>query len=491
MAAQQGTPANAASAPTATTPTSTPAGQPAQTPNIFEQLASGDATTSPATDTTNTTQPAPVPDSLHIDPNASAGKGILGTIEGNTLNAAKGANAIGAGIGGGVLTTLNGGANLLHIPHATLQARANELAQQNRENPTLNAIGEGAENLAEFLSGDAALKALPISQRLLKISKVAQVLEDHPLVAKAFQIGASAIRGGVTGGVEGTVKAREDNDLPTSLEKGAVTGVATGAGTAALGALGTIPSIYRGLTAAPKIQAAFQGGVRDVLDKVASDEGVSPSPAKSIRDVAKNVGDAIQERSKSAYQTLDAATGGRFQRFEDALRNVNDKLRETVGLNDDAEDALLNKKAEIEKSQQDTFDQAKAKGVDPKLVDSARADWKKAQSLYDLDRQLKMAASGMRPELAASGAKSSPELLDPGKAFLRLNRLYDSGRLQQAVGKDAAQTLMQHSDSAFVSNARTIALQKTAKTAAKVVGYGAPTTLGIGLGAKELFDHSK
>jgi hypothetical protein len=390
-----------------------------------------------------------------------------------------------------VLTTLNGGATLLHLPHATLQARANELEQQNKENPTLNAIGEGAESLAEFMTGDAALKALPISQRLLKISKVAQVLEDHPLVAKAFQIGASAIRGGVTGGVEGTVKAADTNDLPTSLEKGAVAGVATGAGTAALGALGTIPALYRGLTAAPKIQSVFQGGVRDVLDSVAKDAGVTTSPAASIRDVAGQVADAVEAKAKTAYQALDDATEGRFQRFQDSLKNINQKLRETAGLDDDAEEALLKRKAEVEKAQQETFKQAKAAGVDPATVDSANADWKKAQALHDLDRQLKMAASGMRPELAASGVKSSAELLDPGKAFLRLNRLYDSGRLQQAVGKDAAQTLMQHADNAFVSNARTIALQKGAKAAAKVVGVGAPTALGIGLGTKELFDHSK
>lgn len=68
--------------------------------------------------------------------------------------------------------------------------------------------------------------------------------------------------------------------------------------------------------------------------------GVNPSPSTSIRDVARSVGDAIQERSKAAYQALDTATGGRFQRFEDVLRNVNEKLRETVGLDDDAEDVV-------------------------------------------------------------------------------------------------------------------------------------------------------
>ena len=62
------------------------------------------------------------------------------------------------------------------------------------------------------------------------------------------------------------------------------------------------------------------------------------------------------------YQKLDAATDGRFQRFDDALRNVNQRLREVAGLDDETEEALLKRKSEIEQSQQDVFDQAKAAG---------------------------------------------------------------------------------------------------------------------------------
>jgi len=219
------------------------------------------------------------------------------------------------------------------------------------------------------------------------------------------------------------------------------------------------------------IQAPLQQGVRAVLDTVAKDAGVTPSPSASIRDVAGQVADAVIARSKSAYQTLDTATGGRFQRFEDALRNVNQKLRETAGLDDENEEALLKRKSEIEQSQQDVFDQAKAAGVDPKLVDSARADWKQAQSLYDLDSQIKMSAGGMRPELA--GPTSSPEVLDPRKAFDRLNKLYNSGRLQQAVGQSQSEAIIQHADAAFLQQQKILARQKALKAVGKVTGTGA------------------
>jgi hypothetical protein len=236
------------------------------------------------------------------------------------------------------------------------------------------------------------------------------------------------------------------------------------------------------------IQAPLQQGVRTVLDTVAKDAGVTPSPSASIRDVAGQVADAVLARSKSAYQTLDAATGGRFQRFEDALRNLNQRLREVAGLDDENEEALLKRKSEIEQSQQDVFDQAKAAGVDPELVDTARADWKQAQSLYDLDRQLKMSASGMRPELA--GIESSPEILDPKKAFDRLNKLYNSGRLQQAVGPAESEQIIQHADAAFLQQQKILTRQKVGKTAAKAAaaGVGLGTAYGIGKGAKDLFD---
>jgi hypothetical protein len=82
------------------------------------------------------------------------------------------------------------------------------------------------------------------------------------------------------------------------------------------------------------------------------------------------------------------------------LRNVNQRLREVAGLDDENENTLLKRKAEMEQAQESAFAQAKQAGVDPALVGKARADWKQAQSLYDLDSQIKMSMSGLRPELA-------------------------------------------------------------------------------------------
>ena len=77
----------------------------------------------------------------------------------------------------------------------------------------------------------------------------------------------------------------------------------------------------------------------------------------------------------------------------------------------------------------------------------------------------------MRPELATPG--SSPELVDPKKAFARLNKLYDSGRLQQAVGQRQSEQLIQHADAAFLHQAKIAGRVQALKTAGKITGTGA------------------
>jgi len=82
-----------------------------------------------------------------------------------------------------------------------------------------------------------------------------------------------------------------------------------------------------------------------------------------------------------------------------------------------------------------------------------------------------MSAGGMRPELA--GPTSSPEVLDPRKAFDRLNKLYNSGRLQQAVGQSQSEAIIQHADAAFLQQQKILARQKALKAVGKVTGTGA------------------
>jgi hypothetical protein len=61
--------------------------------------------------------------------------------------------------------------------------------------------------------------------------------------------------------------------------------------------------------------------------------------------------------------------------------------------------------------------------------------------------EVKKATSGMRPNIGdASSAAKNPEFVDPSKLFSRVNNLYDSGRLQEAVGEQGANNLLEHNN---------------------------------------------
>jgi hypothetical protein len=112
-------------------------------------------------------------------------------------------NALGAGIGEGVLGTANGAASLLHLPHATLQAREDELKRNNSVNPEARNTGLTSEAIAEFALGDEALKGLTASEKFAKAAGLAKTIENSPLLTRVV---AAAIRGGTVGGVQGGLK---------------------------------------------------------------------------------------------------------------------------------------------------------------------------------------------------------------------------------------------------------------------------------------------
>jgi hypothetical protein len=74
-------------------------------------------------------------------------------------------------------------------------------------------------------------------------------------------------------------------------------------------------------------------------------------------------------------------------------------------------------------------------GIDPKIADDAVAHYKQAMALRDLDKAVKGLTSGdVRVGLN--------EKVDPQKFVNRIQKLKDSGRLEQALGKDGANTLL-------------------------------------------------
>ena len=426
---------------------------------------------------------------IHIDPN-----------DGAVLNGVKRTLSIGAGVGDGLLDTLTGIGDLedkavSHLPAAlqpvakaaigpasvlsnpsvsgVLHSRQTDLQHDNAENPGLNATGKGAETLAEFLSGDEVLKGLSWSDKLLKTAKIARVLEDHPLLLKAAQVGATALRSGTVQGTIGTVKSGGD------LGEGAKEGVIAGGITGLLGAGGQTINAIRAAVDDSGLQPALQNGIRKIISDAADRAGVSAPTATSIRDAVQQVSDGVKAKASGLYQTLDEVSGGQAQRFRDAASNVSDQLRSIVGLDDDKEAELLVKQQKIEAGHKAMLDKLQAAGHDPNMLAQADATWKQQAALSDLSNSVRQSTTGLRPELAngAAGA-TTPESVNAKVLFTKVNRLNDRGRLAQAIGQDNADAMLQHVDAAYVQAQKIAQKQQWLKTAVK---YALPAT-GAGLG---------
>ncbi len=214
----------------------------------------------------------------------------------------------------------------------------------------------------------------------------------------------------------------------------------------------------------------------------------SQAPSASIRTAASDLGDKVMAESKADYEALDEATNGRFQRFRDKLEAGRRQLRDAITTEDEA--PILKKMKETEDEMKDAFAEAKAKGVDPKLIDRADANFKKANALYDLDNHIKKSTTGAHPGISHPDLiEDQPETLDPKKFHRRMNDMYDSGRLQEAIGETNANKLFDHTlehSGAYdkIMRNRKLAMYGTAGAAGALGGggYVAHRLAGVALG---------
>jgi hypothetical protein len=284
------------------------------------------------------------------------------------------------------------------------------------------------------------------------------------------------VKAGNTSGAIGDVVGGATSILPMLLGDEASVGKVKGAiADTAEGVAGKVKPLVSeeaaGVTGQPEVQSA----VRDVAKATEPTAVETPS----IRSSVESAADEVLAKSKGAYQTLDEASGGRWQRFSDQIKNIQQKMNEVAGIQDDVYEQLELKRNEIETVQANLVDQLVSEGkIDAGLADEAKANFKKAMSLQDLDAAVKSSTTGVRPEQAVSG--STPEMLDPAKLNTRLQKLNDSGRLQQAVGEQGATQLIQRVDGALRSRTAAISRAKFVKQVLKYSAIGSAALAGGG-----------
>jgi uncharacterized protein (UPF0335 family) len=205
---------------------------------------------------------------------------------------------------------------------------------------------------------------------------------------------------------------------------------------------------------------------------VAGAPAAKVSPTVSMRTALQNVSEDIEGRGKQIYRALDKATDNKFTTYTDRLTKINDRLADlipdTTESDNSAIERLEQQKSEIETSQAQMFEDLKNSGIDPQLVDDAKAYWRQSMALRDVDQALKTSTKGN----VGYGAK---ELVDSSKLVTRLEKLNVSrngqaSRLVQALGKDGADALMKDAYEAV-----------NTKQNLKYVKWGTGIAAGLGL----------
>jgi hypothetical protein len=305
-----------------------------------------------------------------------------------------------------------------------------------------------------------------------------------PAIGTAASNYVNDVKAGNTSGAIGDVLGGTSSVLPMLLGDEGTAGKASDAASAAKSAIGDAAGKAKALvsedaasaTAQPEVQGAIRDAAQKESNLIRAKEGVGPEAPPSVRDAVENVANAVKARSKAAFATLDEASGGRWQRFDDALSNLRDKIDESAGVDDDAFEKYSQRAKDIEASQNDLVNQLVHDGkIDADMAETAKADYKQSSALYDLSQQIRNSSSGLRPELG----EGTPETIDPAKLSPRLNKLYDSGRLSQALGNEGAAQLVKQVDSSLRTKTSAIKTAKLVKTIAKYAGYaGGAAVLG-------------
>jgi hypothetical protein len=361
--------------------------------------------------------------------------------------------------------------------------------------------GYALEAAAEFYAGDEAFKALSVADKFKKLQTVAQIMEEHPTLAKVFAVGSKALRQESVASIQAFIHG-------ASPKKALETGAIVGASGAVLDAAApyiepyvsragnAVKSLFTGgddagvvagpmgrdavaTAEAPTVQPAgepspakgtvqetvvkntnaaklpvgedlaagaqqhLQDSMTDEINNMADDAGVPRPKVSSPQQMSQEIADSVFKRSKAEYKLVDGATAGRFQPNADKLANVNLKLRDIRGTDDVAEAALEVQKTKLITQQDQIFEDAAKNGVPQKTVDAAKKDFHTAQAQYDLNRQLRLSAP-----------TSDPNLLDPTKLRNRLTKFNvpeEGGapsRFEQAAGTTRAKSMLDHAATA-------------------------------------------
>jgi hypothetical protein len=324
-------------------------------------------------------------------------------------------------------------------------------------------VGAFGENVLEFVAGDEVLKGLTAAEKYKTLSNVAKLLEDHPTIAKLAHHGLTALRQSVVGTAQSGLHGA---GLSEALETGGITGgLSAGLGAAgeAIGALK--PGIKEIAGETIPVRASQEPGIARTAENAAGDSALQkfdvqqtqPAAKRAIGNVASDVANTARSRtvpndSQAAISKLQRImSAGKVNDFADAAKAIKAEAQPVFRKLDDltaGEDMKFSDWQKSERSAlrrgdyeaatkarsaQENLLQKYSDHFDPNDLSTARANWRQASALEDIDSKLN--TKGIlqpTPEALRKTGVPDPGVLN-GKAFSKqILALRENGSLKAA-----------------------------------------------------------
>lgn len=373
-------------------------------------------------------------------------------------------------------------------------AEPDSLQPQNKT----QAVGEGLENVVEFMATDGALADLSAGDRLLAAAKLTKALEKSPLAAKALNIGMNAIRTGTVGTVQGLAHGE---DTGTALEGGAIAG-----GTSGL--LETGGALLKGaknaLSATEEGGIPVRGGIGSPSEDFANKKALQKFDVENTQPAAKaKVGDIATAARDSNINPLSKGDYSAVNNFGDAAQSYADEAKPVFNKLDELTKNDPFKFSDLQKIERGAYNSGDMEGVEkaraaqeailtkykgefePGDLQDAKANWKKMQSNMAIDDAIRRPGGvvGNTPAELRSTTSADPGYIHGDALAKKLGQLEHDGVLADAgLSADHIQSLKNLATTlgkTQASNKITPVIQLVAKYAGRKLVEG---TVGAAVG---------
>jgi len=266
-----------------------------------------------------------------------------------------------------------------------------------------------------------------------------------------------------------------------SVVEGAET-AADGANSAISGALDKDKSLYQQVRQGADIaqtptKAALRNAAQtSVEDAGIADQSLPQTHGQPIRTLLDEPIATLADTERAAYDTINKASGTDLKALYDHAEEVQDALDDPTNIANRA--ALQNDLTTTQDAIASGENQAVKNGVNPDLLDKAQGMTQQRYAMQTLKQKLFNNESVVK----GNTAYGSPEAIDVDSAIRQAENLNKPSkfapegsptRLQQALGEDGANRLLQDFYSAQKAGQKAVRAQQLAKFVVGAVGGGA------------------